>query len=211
MKSFAIKFYSFLAALVVCMGCLSIQSCKNNNAKTEDHDALAKFMLSFSDSTAFAIVDMGNTPVLLVSNETYMNGDEKNPELNAIAAQVFMLDESNKVICLGEIRSQGTLYPLSTDGKVLMSAGHRFVNCFVVEEDPQTMHLVESMYGQVVDPESVIYSYENRLENIFENSKDEASFEQMMNRFEDAKVIAFQKKLHSMTLWNRGRGDNEAA
>lgn len=206
MKSFAIKFYSFLAILLVSMGCLSIQSCKHDGARVGDHMSLTKFMTMFSDSTAFAIVDMGDTPVLLVSNETYINKDkEQNVVLNAIAAQVYMLDDEDKVISLGEIRSQGTLYPISLDGKVLMSAGHRFVNCFEAQDSTPSLQLVETMQGQVIGTDVVTYAYENRLTNVFENDKDESSFEQMMERFEGAEPVVFQKEIRSMSLWNRRR------
>lgn len=205
MKSFAIKFYAFLAFLFIGMLSLSIHSCKHNDAQAEDRDAMVEFMTLFSDSTAFAIVDFGEVPVLLVSNETYTNGEGEDAALNAIAAQVFTLDEANKIVCLGEIRSQGTLYPISTDGKVLMSAGHRFVNCFDLQSDARSLELVESMQGMVQQPDSVTYSYENRLTNIFENDKDERSFEQMMARFEEAKPVVFQQEIRSMSLWYRGR------
>lgn len=190
MKSFTIKFCSFMIALYMGMGCLLIQSCKNRTAQSEDRYGLTKFMTSFSDSTAFAMINVGDTPVLLVSNETYINQDDnQQPVLNAIAAQVYMLDEADKVVSLGEVRSQGTLYPVSFDGEALLTAGHRFMNRFAAQGN--SLSILESIYGELKDG-TTTYVYENRVTDQYANDKDEAFFEQMMSQFEAAQPVAFK-------------------
>ena len=116
---------------------LSTLSAFAQNAQQKE--AFQTFLNLFSDSTAVAYVDVGNQPLMLVSHETF--GAESSDQLQAIAATICTLDAKGKIVCLGSIRSQGTLYPVSIlDGK-LMTAGHEFVNVYEVKGNPADLYL----------------------------------------------------------------------
>lgn len=109
-----------------------------------ESDAFLAFAKHFSESSSFAFANVGGRQVLLVSQETF--GNDMNEAREAIEASVFALDGEGKILSLGSIRSQGTLYPVSLlDGK-LMVAGHQFVKIYSIRgEMPE---LVLDSYGE---------------------------------------------------------------
>ena len=101
--------------------------------ETDSIAAFESFCEHFSKTSAFAYTEMSGRKVLLVSQETF--GNDEITDLEAIEASIFALDEQCKIVALGSIRSQGTLYPVSLlDGK-LMVAGHQFVKVYSIRGD----------------------------------------------------------------------------
>lgn len=112
--------------------------------------AYSAFAEHFSESTSFALADLGGHQVLLVSHEIFGNNVDSDKE--AIAADIFALDDKGMIVSLGSVRSQGTLYPVSIlDGKIMV-AGHQFVRIYSIrwEELPE---LVLDSYGEGDGPE----------------------------------------------------------
>lgn len=136
---------------MVVMALLSTTSCNNDNNNTskpdskltpegtevvstpEVSDPFEAFAEHFSETASFAYANVDGHKALLVSHETF--GNNANDEIEAIAASIFVLDSEGKIMTLGSIRSQGTLYPVSIlDGK-LMVAGHQFVRIYGIRGD----------------------------------------------------------------------------
>jgi len=95
------------------------------------------FIEHFSETAAHAYVQIDNHQILLVSHETF--GNNENSDLMAIEASIFAQDSEGKIVSLGSIRSQGTLYPVSISDNQLMVAGHQFVKIYTIryEEQPE--------------------------------------------------------------------------
>lgn len=171
---------SFMVMLVL----LSMTSCNRNGSKENNNstldsteiasepkgvDPFEAFAEHFSETASFAYAEVGGRKVLLVSQETF--GNNANDDKEAIDASIFALDTIGKIISLGSIRSQGTLYPVSLlDGKIMV-AGHQFVRIY-------------SIRGDV--PELVLDSYqEGECRELTE----------MFNTFEKGTPVRFSKKL----------------
>lgn len=91
-------------------------------------------------------------------------------DLEAVEASLFALDDEGRIVALGSIRSQGTLYPVSLlDGK-LMVAGHQFVKIY-------------SIRGNI--PELVLDSYQEG---------ESPQLTEMFQTFEKGTPIKFEKK-----------------
>lgn len=133
-------------------------------------NAFESFAEHFSETASFAYAEVSGIKVLLVSQETF--GNNENLDKEAIEATIFALDTKGKIISLGSIRSQGTLYPVSLlDGKIMV-AGHQFVKVY-------------SIRGDV--PELVLDSYqEGESQNLTE----------MFNTFEKGTSVKFKKSLN---------------
>lgn len=146
----------FVLQLVLAL--LAMTSCNNGQQKADEVtpvegssvvaadsiSAFETFRGQFSKSSAFAYAEVGGRKVLLVSQETF--GNNVNTDLKAVEASIFALDEEGKIVALGSIRSQGTLYPVSVlDGK-LMVAGHQFVRIYSIRGD--VPELVLDSYGE---------------------------------------------------------------
>lgn len=129
-----------------------------------------EFAGCFSESASFAYAEVGGRVVLLVSHETF--GNNANSNLEAVETSIFALDKEGKIVALGSIRSQGTLYPISLlDGK-LMSAGHQFVRIY-------------SIRGEM--PELVLDEY---------GDGDYEMIQDKFKKFEKGTPILFSKKLN---------------
>lgn len=118
---------------------LSMASCaqkesNNNGIPTKDNlEAFEAFAEHFGESESFAYATVSDVKVMLVSQETF--GNNMNTDLEAVEASIFAMDPKGKIVSLGSIRSQGTLYPVSLlDGK-LMVAGHHFVKIYSIRGD----------------------------------------------------------------------------
>ena len=146
-----------LAIALACTAC----STKDN--------AFKSFADHFGQSAAFAYANLDNREVLLVSHEVFGNEEDS---LKAIAASIFALDTDGKIVSLGSIRSQGTLYPVSISDNKLMVAGHQFVNTYEIRGE---------------EPELVLSSHE---EGDCENPQLKAMFQ----TFENAKPLIFRIK-----------------
>lgn len=132
-------------------------------------EAFKTFANQFSSTAAFARASVGDHEVLLVSHETF--GENANTNLQAVETSIFALDKEDKIMALGSIRSQGTLYPVSLlDGK-LMVAGHQFVRIYSIRGD--VPELVLDSYGDADTPE----------------------LKKMFDTFEKGTAILFNKKL----------------
>lgn len=169
---------------MVLIAMLSMTSCNRNSSKTDSnpaqegkefvsepqtYDPFESFAEHFSETASFAYAEISDVRVLLVSQETF--GNNENADKEAIEASIFALDSKDKIVCLGSIRSQGTLYPVSLlDGKIMV-AGHQFVKIY-------------SIRGDV--PELVLDSYK-------EGESQELT--DMFKTFEKGTSIKFSKKL----------------
>lgn len=166
---------ALLAILLIFSCCNNLQKKEQDEAKrakqSVSSDSIAAFETFtefFSKSAAFAYVEVSGRKVLLVSHETF--GPDENHNLEAIEASIFAFDNEMKIVALGSIRSQGTLYPVSIlDGK-LMVAGHQFVKTY-------------SIRGEI--PELVLDDYEEG-----ESQKLTAMFK----TFEKGTSIKFERK-----------------
>lgn len=170
--------------LLVMMALLSMSSCNHNGSKgnsdcnqervgvmtPEEYNPFEAFGEHFSKTTSFAYAEISGRKVLLVSQETF--GNNVNEDKEAIEASIFALDGKDKIVALGSIRSQGTLYPVSLlDGKIMV-AGHQFVKIY-------------SIRGEEV-PELVLDSYgEGEIEELTE----------MFKTFEKGTPVKFKKSL----------------
>lgn len=144
------KILMIIQLLLAFLFMTSCNNCQQDiNVTAESQNAFESFCEHFSKSAAFAYTKMSGRTVLLVSQETF--GQDENTNLEAIEASIFALDEDGKIVALGSIRSQGTLYPVSLlDGK-LMVAGHQFVNVYSIRgEMPE---LVLDHYAEGEDAE----------------------------------------------------------
>ncbi len=147
----------------------SAQECTDTVSESKSTDAFEAFAEHFSETASFAYAEVGGTKVMLVSQETF--GNNENEDKEAIEATIFALDTKGKIISLGSIRSQGTLYPVSLlDGKIMV-AGHQFVRIY-------------SIRGDV--PELVLDSYK-------EGEGQEMA--EMFKTFEKGTSVKFSKKL----------------
>ncbi|MCF0207237.1 MAG: hypothetical protein HUK15_07405, partial [Bacteroidales bacterium] len=125
--------------VLVCLAC-----------KAQD-SAFKSFAEHFGKNTAFANAKIGNREVLLVSHEVF--GNDENQDLEAIAASVFALDSDGKIVSLGSIRSQGTLYPVSVLDNKLMVAGHQFVYIYDIRGEEPELTLHKHCEGDFDSPE----------------------------------------------------------
>ena len=154
---------SLLVALLVSMA-VAI------NAQTNAQlDAFAAFASNFSESAAFAYTEVGNRQVMLVSHETF--GNNENSDLEAIATSIFVLDSKGKIVSLGSIRSQGTLYPVSVYNNKLMVAGHKFVKIYNIRGE---------------QPELVLEEYEE--------GDDSTKLQALFDEFEKASSVKFYRQ-----------------
>lgn len=126
--------------LVLVLTVTMLTSCTQKKAQAEPMDntsndsvAFAAFAEHFSESSSFAFVDISDRKVMLVSQETF--GDNDTANLQAVEATLFAADSHGKIICLGSVRSQGSLYPVSMiDGKVIVG-GHQFIRIYGIRGD----------------------------------------------------------------------------
>lgn len=163
------------------------------SAQSKMNEAYTKFLSAFSDSTCYAVVNLDGQDILLVSQETYNNVDGNNrPIRTALAAQAYSLDSKGGILALGEMRSQGTLYPLSLSKDGLMTAGHAYVNKYSLSDN--ALSIVEDASVTYLKDNAVKCYYENRKNNTYRNSSDEKDFEAMINTFETATPVAFVVK-----------------
>ena len=130
--------------------------------------AFKSFAKQFGKTAAFAYANIGNREVMLVSHEVFGNDDD----LQAIATSIFALDSDGKIVTLGSIRSQGTLYPVSVFDNKLMVAGHQFVYIY-------------DLRGE--EPELTLASHE---EGDCESQKMKAMFK----TFEEGTPVKFKRK-----------------
>lgn len=174
-----------LSFFIVMTAMLSMTSCNlngsrgNSNSAQESAETVSEPLTSnafeafaehFSETASFAYAEVSDRMVLLVSQETF--GNNVNADKEAIEASIFALDGKGKIVSLGSIRSQGTLYPVSLlDGK-LMVAGHQFVRIY-------------SIRGEEV-PELVLDSFQ-------EGESQELT--EMFTTFENGTSIKFKKNL----------------
>lgn len=153
----------WFSIFLVMMAFLSMTSCNQSVSKVDsdsaqegkealmpvEFDPFEAFAEHFSETASFAYAEVSGCKVLLVSQETF--GNDENEDREAIEASIFALDSKDKIVALGSIRSQGTLYPVSLlDGK-LMEAGHQFVRIYSIIGD--VPELVLDSYWEGEDPE----------------------------------------------------------
>lgn len=174
----------YFSIFLVIMVLLAMTSCNSSNSKADSNSAqegteiasepktyepFEAFAEHFSDTASFAYAEISGRKVLLVSQETF--GNNINADKEAVEATIFALDAKDKIISLGSVRSQGTLYPVSLlDGKIMV-AGHQFVRIY-------------SIRGDV--PELVLDSYK-------EGESQELT--EMFKTFEKGTSVKFSKKI----------------
>ena len=156
------KKYAILLLIGLLSACVS--------PSVQHHDPYKEFMASFSDSTQYAWVEMAelSEPILMLSHETFENGTDGT---NAISAILYGTDERGKIVCYGEVRSQGTAYPLSWSGGTILTAGHHYVRRFVIDGNPLSLYIFSD--SQDTDGDDV--------------------YQGMLDEFIQAKPIVFKK------------------
>ena len=133
--------------------------------------AFKSFAKNFGKTAKFACANIGNRQVLLVSHEVF--GTDEGEGVEAVAASIFALDPDGKIVSLGSIRSQGTLYPVSVLDNKLMVAGHRFVYIYDIRGE---------------EPELTLSSHE-------EGDAESPKLKAMFQTFEQGKPLKFKAKL----------------
>lgn len=131
-----LKTILFLMSFLIMTSCNGGQQKSDDSVETAENDSLAafeSFCEHFGKSSAFAYTEMGGRTVLLVSQEIF--GNNENTDLQAIDANIFVLDDECKIVVLGSIRSQSTLYPVSSLNGKLMVGGHQFVYVYDIRGD----------------------------------------------------------------------------
>lgn len=113
---------------------ITLTSCTlKSNPTTTENAPFEAFAEHFSETASFAFADISDRKVMLVSQETF--GDNDTANLQAVEATLFAADSHGKIICLGSVRSQGSLYPVSMiDGKVIVG-GHQFIRIYGIRGD----------------------------------------------------------------------------
>ena len=151
------KWIFTLAVAILCTAC-----------KRQDN-AFEAFAEHFGKTATFAYAQIGNRQVLLVSHEVF--GGEETDGLEAVAASVFALDADGKIVSLGSVRSQGTLYPISVADNKLMVAGHRFVSIYDIRGE--------------AEPELTLCSHE-------EGDSESPALQALFQTFEQGEPVIFQ-------------------
>lgn len=159
MKKTMIHIYKVVLTVLMAVTCMA---CSNADG------AFQQFADHFSDTAAFSYTTLGGRKLMLVSQEVF--GNNVNTDLQAIEASIFAQDTEGKIVALGSIRSQGTLYPVSVANDKLMVAGHHFVRIY-------------SIRGEV--PELVLDTYEEG---------DGPALDALFRTFEQATPLLFEKK-----------------
>lgn len=168
------QLFSLAMLLFTMAPCSQINADNMNSNSTiveqQEQDALHSFANNFSENSAFAYVKVGDQQVLLVSQETF--GNNENSNLEAIATSIFALDAKGKIISLGSIRSQGTLYPvsLSSDNK-LMVAGHRFVNIYSIRGEVPDLYLDTHAEGEAEEIDDMFKTFEQGTPILFNKNR----------------------------------------
>lgn len=182
------KLLLFLAVASIEIACIIASSCNKPNTDVQIVDnEYESFLSMFSDSTAYAFENVGDTKVLFVSHETY--GNEKS--LNAIAAEIYGKDSAGKIVCYGEVRSQGTLYPVSMlDGKIV-TAGHHYINKYTIDGSPLSLSIIEDAEATYDTAGKATYSYENRDTNEYLNNCSKVKYDSLMQQFEKSVPVEF--------------------
>ena len=148
------------STFIIMIALLSMTSCNNNGSQAnsnfdqegvgittpEEYNPFEAFAEYFSETASFAYAEVSGRKILLVSQETF--GNNVNTDKEGIEASIFALDDKDKIVALGSIRSQGTLYPVSLlDGK-LMVAGHQFVKIYSIRGDVPELVLDSYQEGE---------------------------------------------------------------
>ena len=164
---------------------LSMTACNHTGPKSEinplredvgllsapNTDPFEAFAELFSESASFAYAIVGGHKVLLVSQEVFGNND--NDGNRAIETSIFVQDSIGKIMTLGSIRSQGTLYPVSIlDGK-LMVAGHQFVKIYSIRGDVPELLLDSYQEGESQEMTEMFKTFEKGTPIKFKNSPKE--------------------------------------
>lgn len=170
---------------IVMMAMLSMTSCNNNGSKAnsdynqegivvttpEEYDPFEAFAEHFSETASFAYAEVSGRKVLLVSQETF--GNNVNEYKEGIEASIFALDDKDKIVALGSIRSQGTLYPVSLLEGKLMVAGHQFVKIYSIRGDVPELVLDSYQEGESQEMTEMFKTFEKGTPIKFKNSPKE--------------------------------------
>lgn len=168
------QLFSLAMLLFTMAPCSQINADNQNSDSTivenQEQDALRSFVSNFSDTSAFAYVKVGDQQVLLVSQETF--GNNENSDLEAVATSIFALDAKGKIVSLGSIRSQGTLYPVSlSDDNKLMVAGHRFVNIYSIRGEVPDLYLDTHAEGEAQEIAEMFKIFEQGTPILFNKNR----------------------------------------
>lgn len=161
---------------------LLITSCNQNNSKADCNSAkdstetaqstpeatFETFAENFSETALFAYANVGNHKVMLVSHETF--GNDQNDDKEAIDATIFTLDNKGKIMTLGSIRSQGTLYPVTLKEGKLMVGGHQFVRVYSIKGDVPELVLESFQEGESQELTKMFEDFEKGTPIIFKKS-----------------------------------------
>lgn len=149
-----------LMTLQVALVLLIMMACTHGQQKSDENytDAFEAFCEHFSKASAFAYAEMSGHKVLLVSQETF--GNNINTDLEAIEASLFALDGDGRIVALGSIRSQGTLYPVSLLEGMLMVAGHQFVKVYSIRGDVPELVLDSYAEGESTELTEMFRTFE---------------------------------------------------
>lgn len=146
-----------LGIFILILSLVTLTSCHQGDTKPapqgseptrelQPEEAFEAFAEHFSETASFAYANVSDHKVLLVSQETF--GNDENDDKEAIEASIFALDSKGKILSLGSIRSQGTLYPVSLLNGKLMVAGHQFVRIYSIRGDIPELVLDSCQEGE---------------------------------------------------------------
>lgn len=168
--------------LLVMMALLSMSSCNHNGSKgnsdcnqegvgvmtPEEYNPFEAYAEHFSETNSFAYAEISGRKVRLVSQETF--GNNVNEDKETIEASIFALDGKDKIVALGSIRSQGTLYPVSLLEGKLMVAGHQFVRIYSIRGDVPELVLDSYQEGESQELTEMFKTFEKGTSIKFKKS-----------------------------------------
>lgn len=144
----------------------------------------SKFLSTLSDLTYYAVDTVSGQEVLFISNDVY--GE------NAISASLYIPDDKGDMYLLGQVISEGTLYPISISNGTLLDAGHHFVMRYEIKDS--ALYLLESAEENYDVDGQLEATYENRLTNEYYNYRPEENnkLKDLFAEFEKARPVVFK-------------------
>ena len=136
----------------------------------------------------YSNVRIGDEDVLLVSSGCFDNGDGF---MAAIDAEIFRYAKDGSIEEIGHVTSGGTAYPLSLrENKLICGANHWFAK-FTIEKGK--LVLLDQIWAEYAtnDEENAFYKYSGEDDKILEQLKDEDTFWQMTDDYNDGTPIEF--------------------
>lgn len=182
---------SILSRLIPLLSCAMIlASCGSKSSSENQFDAFRSVIDTLGTEQWCAVVPIGETSrALLVTDCAYDNMDGN---MASILASVYAMGNDGQIVCCGQVRSQGTAYPLAFRHRLLYIGGHRFVERYRFDESADSLTM-DSGYREKITPggsEYTVYANGDSRHGI-RVDKDNALTVALDKAYARAKVIDF--------------------